>query len=222
VSAFRNGARQLLPFAVAAAFWCAASAVDAARPERVLGRSEELLYYPSGLFVRQASLGYETAAADLGWLRCIQYYGEHRMTDNRFDRIGHVTEIVQELDPRFDEATIFGAFVLGQEMGRPDAGLALLRRGLERNPESWRLAFETGFLYYVCFDDHASAARYFAMASRLPDCPDYVERFAAFAFQRAGEREMAILLWKRVLATGNKYMQDVARREIERLGGDST
>ena len=222
MSAFRNGARQLLPFAVAAALWCAASAVDAARPERVLGRSEELLYYPSGLFVRQASLGYETAAADLGWLRCIQYYGEHRMTDNRFDRIGHVTEIVQELDPRFDQATIFGAFVLGQEMGRSDAGLALLRRGLERNPESWQLAFETGFLYYVCFDDHASAARYFAMASRLPDCPDYVERFAAFAFQRAGEREMAILLWKRVLATGNKYMQDVARREIERLGGDST
>ncbi|HET9251840.1 MAG TPA: hypothetical protein VFP58_06970 [Candidatus Eisenbacteria bacterium] len=218
--ALRAKARAVAPFAAAAALWCAASAVDAARPERRMGRSEELLYFPSGLWVRQASLGYETAAADLGWLRCIQYYGEHRMTDNRFDRIGHVTEIVQELDPRFDQPTIFGAFVLGQEMGRPEAGLALLRRGLERNPESWQLAFEIGFLYYVCFDDHAAAARYFAMASRLPGHPDYVERFAAFAFQRAGEREMAILLWKRVLATGNKYMQEVARREIERLGGD--
>ena len=222
MSGIRRRVRQLTPFAVAAALWCAASAVDAARPERRMGRSEELLYYPSGLWVRQASLGYETAAADLGWLRCIQYYGEHRMTDNRFDRIGHVTEIVQELDPRFEQPTIFGAFVLGQEMGRPEAGLELLRRGLERNPQSWQLAFETGFLYYVCFDDHASAARYFALASRLPDCPDYVGRFAAFAFQRAGEREMAVLLWKRVLATGNKYMQEVARREIERLGGDST
>jgi len=29
---------------------------------------------------------------------------------------------------------------------------------------------------------------------------------------------MAILLWKQVLVTGNKYMQDVARRELGRLG----
>jgi hypothetical protein len=46
-----------------------------------------------------------------------------------------------------------------------------------------------------------------------------VDRFAAFATQRAGNDELAVLLWRRVLATGNEYMQDVARREIERLGG---
>jgi hypothetical protein len=28
---------------------------------------------------------------------------------------------------------------------------------------------------------------------------------------------MAVLLWKRVLATGNRYMQEVARRELARL-----
>lgn len=221
MSALRR-VRSAAPFALAAALWCAASAVDAARPERRLGRAEELLYYPSGIWVRQASLGYETAAADLAWLRCIQYYGEHRMTDNRFERIGHVTGIVSELDPAFLQPVIFGAFVLGQEMGQPEQGLALLKKGLERNPQSWQLAFETGFLYYVCFRDHAAAARYFALAARLPGHPEYVERFAAFAFQRAGEREMAVLLWKRVEATGNKYMQEVARREIERLAGGST
>ena len=220
MSGARDRIRGLAPFAVAALLWCAASAVDAARSDSSGGRTEELLYYPSGLAVRQASLGYETAAADIGWLRCIQYYGEHRMTDNKFDRIGHLTEVVSELDPRFLQPYIFGGFVLGQEMGRPVQGLELLRRGLERNPDSWQLAFETGFLYYVCFRDQASAARYFALASRLPGHPEYVERFAAFAFQRAGEREMAMLLWKRVLATGNKYMQEVARREIARLGGD--
>ena len=222
MSAIRERARLLMPFAVAAALWCGACVVDAVARDPRKGRMEELLYYPSGLWVRQASLGYETAAADLGWLRCIQYYGEHRMTDNRFDRIGHVTEVVSELDPAFLQPYIFGAFVLGQEMRRPEEGLALLRRGLERNPESWQLAFETGFLHYVCRRDHAAAARYFALAARLPGHPDYVERFAAFAFQRAGEREMAILLWKRVLATGNKYMQEVARREIDRLSGEAT
>jgi hypothetical protein len=29
---------------------------------------------------------------------------------------------------------------------------------------------------------------------------------------------MAILLWKEVLATGNEYMQDVAKRELNRMG----
>jgi hypothetical protein len=31
---------------------------------------------------------------------------------------------------------------------------------------------------------------------------------------------MAILLWKRVLVTGNKYMQEVASRELRRLGAE--
>ena len=30
---------------------------------------------------------------------------------------------------------------------------------------------------------------------------------------------MAILLWKRIEATGNKYMQEVARRELKQLEG---
>ena len=217
MSAFREAARAWAPAAAAIGLWCAACLTDAAGRGSRGGRVDELLYYPSGMMVRQASLGYETAAADVGWLRGVQYYGEHRLTDNRFDRIGHVTEVVTELDPAFLQPYVFGAFVLGQEMRQPEQGLALLRRGLERNPESWLLAFETGFLHYVCRHDYRAAARYFALASRLPGHPEYVERFAAFAFQRAGETEMSVLLWKRVLATGNKYMQEVARREIERL-----
>ena len=181
-------------------------------------RDEELLYYPSGLMVRQAALGYETAAADIAWLRGVQYYGEHRLTDQKFDMIGHVIQIVTELDPQFIEAYVFGAFVLAQEMKQPARGLEILAAGLRENPSSWRLAFETGFLHYVCRRDYASAARYFTWASRMPGSPDYVGRFAAFASQKAGNVGMAVLLWKQVLATANPYMQEVARRELLRLG----
>ena len=64
----------------------------------------------------------------------------------------------------------------------------------------------------------ASAGRYFTWASRMPDHAEYVERFAAFANQKAGNTGMAILLWKHTLLTGNAYMQDVARKELQRLG----
>ena len=191
---------------------------QAERPRLEKVREEELLYYPSGFMVRQATLGYETAAADVAWLRGIQYYGEHRLSDQKFEMIGHVMDIVTELDPQFVQPYVFGAFVLAQEMKRPERGLELLQRGLRANPSDWKIAFEIGFLHYVCRHDPASAAHYFTLASRMPGHEEYVERFAAFANQRAGNTGMAILLWKHVLATGNKYMQEVAQRELRRLG----
>lgn len=218
--ALRGGAGLAAALAVAAALLAASGALHGAYRAKQGGRAvDELLYYPSGVWVRQAALGYETAAADLAWLRGIQYYGEHRLSDQRYDMIGHVMEIVAELDPRFTQPYVFGAFVLAQELKQPQRGLELLERGMHANPESWELAFETGFLHYVGTRDMAAAARYFTRAARLPGHPEYVERFAAFANQRAGNLGMAILLWKRVEASGNKYMQEVARREIERLEG---
>jgi hypothetical protein len=177
----------------------------------------ELLYYPSGYAVGQAALGYETAAADVAWLRTIQYYGEHRLTDQKYDRIGHLMTVVTELDPRFTQPYVFGAFVMAQELHQPERGLALLGRGLRANPDRWELAFQIGFLHYVCTHDYAAAARYFTLAARMPGHDDYAERFAAWTHERAGNPELAVLLWKGILTTGNPYMQDVARRELGRL-----
>ena len=215
---FDRGA--LLGVAFAALFLASAGFLHAAAGGR-LGQihEEELLYYPSGFMTRQAALGYESAAADVAWLRGIQYYGEHRLSDQKYDMIGHVMRIVTELDPRFVQPYVFGGFVLAQELKQPERGLELLERGMRANPDEWTLAFETGFLYYVCLHDYAAAGRYFTRAARMPGHADYVERFAAFANQRAGNEGMAILLWKHVLATGNKYMQEVARRELGRMGG---
>jgi len=211
--------RALAPFLGAGVLLAGAGMLFAASWSRIgPARGEELLYFPSGVFVKQASLGYETAAADAAWLRAIQYYGEHRLTDQKYERIGQVVSVVTDLDPAFESAYVFGAFVLAQELRRPDEGLALLVKGRRANPESWRLAFETGFLHYVCRHDYAAASSCFVQAARLPGHPDYVERFAAFASQRSGNRDLAILLWKRVLVTGNRYMQEVARRELARLG----
>lgn len=209
----------LAGLAVAALLLASAALVQAHATTRLdKMREEELLFYPSGFMVRQAALGYETAAADLAWLRGIQYYGEHRLTDNKFGLIEHVMGVVADLDPRFIEPYVFGAFVMAQEMKEPERGLALLERGMRANPTDWRLPFEVGFLHYVTRHDYASAARYFTWSSRMPGHEPYAERFAAFTHARAGNKDMAILLWKEVFANGNEYMQDVARRELVRLG----
>jgi len=218
VSGSRKAAGPVVALSLACALLMVAGLLHVRyRASRGTRSVDELLYYPSGVWVRQAAVGYETAAADLAWLRGIQYYGEHRLSDQRYDMIGHVMGIVADLDPQFVQPYVFGGFTLAQELKEPERGLELLERGLRANPDSWRLAFEVGFLHYVTLHDYATAGRYFAMASRMPGSPDYVARFAAWSNQRAGNKAMAALLWKRVEATGNKYMQEVARRELARL-----
>ena len=45
---------------------------------------EELMYFPSGKFLKEASLGHEMIVADMAWVRAIQYYGRHRQTDQDY------------------------------------------------------------------------------------------------------------------------------------------
>lgn len=179
---------------------------------------EELMYFPSGAFVRQTALGQESTLADLAWLRAIQYYGHHRLTDRKYDMIGHVFDIITTLDPQFVQAYVFGAVVLSQDAGKPDEALALLRKGMRNNPEDWFLAFETGFVYYIVLHDYASAGRYFSLSARLPDAPVFTSRFAAFVEERAGRTETALELWKQVAdASENKYIKEIAEEKVKKL-----
>ncbi|MFM8559362.1 MAG: hypothetical protein ACKOC6_07145, partial [bacterium] len=63
---------------------------------------EELAYYPSGQALRPATLGHAETAADLAWLRAVQYYGEHRRSDLRFLQLEHVFVVLTSLAPGFE------------------------------------------------------------------------------------------------------------------------
>lgn len=181
---------------------------------------EELSYYPSGQFLKPVMLGHSETAADLAWLRAVQYYGEHRSTDSRFERMGHVFDILTSLAPGFVPAYVFGGFALAQEGGQVDRGERLMLRGMEANPSSGEMAFQLGFFYFVRPGgrDLRNAAAYFEQAARQPDAPERASRFAAYARQNAGELGVAYMLWDDVLRhSGNTYMQDIAKREMEKI-----
>lgn len=181
---------------------------------------EELAYYPSGQHVRPATLGHGETAADLAWLRAIQYYGEHRHLDNRFDHLYHVFDILTTLSPGFESAYIFGAFALAQEGRSFPQAEALLRKGLESNPRSGHLAFETGFLYYVKPNgrDLPRAAEYFELAAQLHHRPEVARRFAAFCRQNSGSLAVAYALWQQIRdSSANGYMKEIAEKEMNRI-----
>lgn len=180
----------------------------------------ELDYYPSGKYLRPAVLGHAETAADLAWLRAVQYYGEQRHHGNSFANLDHVFDVLTTLSPGFESAYVFGAFALAQEGSRFDLAEKLMQSGLEQNPTSGRLAFEAGFLYFVRPGgrDLRRAAQYFQLASRLPGSPPSSARFAAFCRQNSGDLAVAWELWQEVLNTSqNRYMREAAQREMTRI-----
>ena len=181
---------------------------------------EELAYYPSGQALQPATLGHAESAADLAWLRAVQYYGEHRTTDLKFERMYHVFEILTSLSPRFVPAYVFGGFALAQEGRDFDHAAQLMTKGIEANPTSGNLAFELGFLYFVRPGgrDLRNAAAYFEQAARQPDAPPLARRFAAYVRQNAGDLHLAYELWSGVAQhSENKYLREMAEREMLKI-----
>jgi hypothetical protein len=181
---------------------------------------EELSYFPSGEWLRPAALGHPETMADLAWIRAVQYYGEHRLSDNRFARMEHIYDVLTTLAPSFLPAYVFGAFSLAQEGSDFPAAEKLMLKGIESNPRSGWLAFELGFLYYVRPGGRrmGEAAEYFEQAARQPDAPPQALRFAAFSRQRSGDARMAYELWKELAdQSPNSYLRAIAEREMARI-----
>ena len=183
---------------VALLLWGASTALTA--PARPSGKmTDELVYFPSGRFLRQAALGYDQAAAAVAWLRLVQYYGEHVRTDQDFAKIQHMADIVTDLDPRFEEPYVFASFVLLTDEADPEASLELLAKGRRNNPDSWKILLESGLTSYLGYEDYGAASTFFRMASTRPGAPEYLGRYAAFMTEQAGSPEAALVLWTEAL-----------------------
>ena len=179
---------------------------------------EELMYFPHGRFVKEAALGHRETMADIAWLRAIQYYGHHRLTDQQYQMIGHLMDVTTELDPRFESPYVFGALVMAQDLGDLEGALRLLDKGIRENPNSWRLHFEKGFILFVCSREYEQSAQYFRLAASMPECPPFALHFAAYATAKSGYVETALRLWQKVAeTTDNKYVYELALKNIQRL-----
>ncbi|MFZ1946563.1 MAG: hypothetical protein WAW06_03375 [bacterium] len=184
---------------------------------------EELTYYPSGRLLKVADLGYSALAADILWLRGIQYYGEHRKTDRRYPLAEHIFSTITNLDPDFVGAYRFGALVLSEDAGSVAGAVDLLRRGLRSNPGVWQIPFDLGFIYFVGLNDYSKAAHYFRLSSRLPEAPEVARRFSAFAYRKAGKPEVAKALWQEMIeSSANAVLREMAVNSIKKIDRETT
>ena len=166
-----------------------------------------LLYVRSPGAVTRIALGYDALAADLYWIRAIQHYGGTKLaagTNKSYDQLYPLLDLATSLDPRFDIAYRFGAIFLSEQPpdgpGRPDLAIALLRKGLQAQPNRWQFAQDIAFVYYWWVHDYTQAAEWFTRAAAIPGAPTWLKPMAAVTLAEGGNRASSRRLWQEIYA----------------------
>jgi hypothetical protein len=165
---------------------------------------EEVLYLWSGAQVKRLFPGFEGLAADIYWLRTVQYFGGERLfaANKRFALLEPLIDITTTLDPRLEIAYRYGAIFLSEPpptgAGRPREGVAVLEKGVRNVPGSWRLRQDLGFFYYIYLHDSKRAAAVLNEASDLPGAAFWLRMLAADVLAKGGERANSRLMWQQM------------------------
>ena len=188
------------------------------------GRSQhEILYLWSGEHVKRLAPGLEGVAADIYWLRTVQYFGGQRAFGGgmRFELLKPLIEITVTLDPRMEMAYRYGAIFLAEPTpvgaGQPEDAVALLERGVRALPDKWTLRQDLGFYRFLFLGQPREAANILTEAAELPGAPAWLKNLAADVLAKSGDRETARRMWRRIAEQFEGQMRMNALTQIEVL-----
>jgi tetratricopeptide (TPR) repeat protein len=216
-----------------------AAFIQQAREARMPASSaaEDRLYVTSGTTVRRLSLGYAALAADLYWIRTIQYYGGVKLRLERdgaalptpgapsptdYASLHPLLDLTTTLDPAFNIAYRFGAIFLAEPYpggaGRPDQAIALLQKGLAARPDKWEYMQDIGFVHYWWRHDYKAAAEWFHKASEIPGAPWFLRSLAATTLAEGGDRRSSRTMWQAIYQSAEiDWLRNDAERRLLQL-----
>jgi tetratricopeptide (TPR) repeat protein len=178
--------------------------IDAERAEMLFEQDDLLLQ--SGSLVKKLSLEYAPLMGAIYWTRAVQYYGEkHQLHAPGLDLLWPLLDITTTLDPNLLVAYRFGSIFLSDAAprgaGRPDLAVKLLERGIQANPEEWRLYQDIGNVYYFDAKDYLKAAAAFEEGSKNPKAPIWMKVLAAKIAGEGRSLDTSYFLWRQVYET---------------------
>jgi hypothetical protein len=188
----------VLPFGFAG-IWRLQHSIDAQRESLSQERDDVLLR--SGKLVKVMSLEYAPLLADIYWTRVVQYYGnKHVRGQANLELLWPLLDITTALDPNLLISYRFGAMFLSQRApsgaGRPDLAVQLIQRGIQANPDYWRLYEDLGFVYYFDLKDFQKASEAFLEGGKKPNAQVWMKVMAAKVAAEGESFATSIFLWK--------------------------
>lgn len=205
-------------------------------PSAVVGES---LYVTSGKTLRNLTIAVNALAADVYWIRTIQYYGSTHQRLARlasvsqpppsiawssdYDQLYPLLDLTTSADPLFSMAYQFGSVFLGEAYpagaGRPDLAIKLLEKGLRERPGKWEYMRDIGFVYYWYKNDYRAAATWFNQAASVPGAPWWLRPLAATTLATGGDRRSSRLMWQEIQQSAdNDWLRKDAGRRLAQLG----
>jgi len=182
-----------------ASVWRLQHGIDAQR-ESLSQESDDVLLRSRRL-VKAMSLEYAPLLADIYWTRAVQYYGnKHVRGQANLELLWPLLDITTTLDPNLLVAYRFGAMFLSQAApggaGRPDLAVQLIQRGIQANPEYWRLYEDLGFVYYFDLKDYQKASEAFLEGSKRPNAQIWMKVMAARIAAEGESFATSAFLWQ--------------------------
>ncbi len=197
------------------------------RIDAAVGRfraQDEVLYLWSGPQTRKLFPGFESLAADVYWLRTVQYFGGQRVfaTGKRFELLRPLIDITTTLDPRLEIAYRYGAIFLAEPQpygaGRPHDAVEVLERGVRNLPDSWRLRQDLGFFYYLYLHDPEHAADILNRAADIPGAAYWLRTLAADLLAKGGDRQRSRRMWQQMYDQAEPgAIRENAKEHLKRL-----
>jgi len=204
--------------------------IDSSSPRDTI--SQENLYFASGPAIKKMSLGLDALAADIYWIRTVQYFGRKVIDsgvtgasgatkDIRMDLLAPLLNIVVAIDPHHIPAYHFGAIFL-PERDLP-AATALLERGIRENPNHWRLYQDLAYIYWQAGNAaqgdeqagyYAKAAEWYNLGAAVEGAPEWMKDLAGLMMMKGRSRDAARAVYSAYLASEDA---NVRKQAIDRL-----
>jgi hypothetical protein len=169
-------------------------------------------------------------AADVYWLRTVQYFGGQRRSEEKknFALLEPLIDITTTLDPRLEIAYRYGAVFLCENppegAGRCEDGLAVLEKGasvVPPLPEDWRLLQQKAFFAFLFLNDSERAAAELRRAAARPGAAFWLDMFAADLLAKGGKRKASRRMWQEMYESSEAgVMRENARLRLRILDSE--
>ena len=173
-----------------------------------------IIYIPSGKWLKYATFGFSSLAADLVYIWAIQYYSDYTIAE-RYDHLDHVFSIIAELDPRYLDPYEMGAIIAVYEARDPYLAFKVLDRGLEKNPDQWIFPYQAGHYAASTLKDYELARQYYKKTMEIEGAPDIAKRLYADASFKGLDYQTAWENWKEVYErTDDERIKKIASNHL--------
>ena len=160
-----------------------------------------------GARLKGYTLGFDGLLADFYWMKSLQYVGDKVIHSEKEFDLENLTPLnprllypyldnATTLDPKFMSVYEYGATVL-PAIDKTQA-IKLAEKGIENNPDYWRLYHNLGFIYWR-LGNYEKASEIYAQGAQIKGAPGFMRMMAAKMKLDGGSRDTSRAIYRQIL-----------------------